>query len=231
MPYELEQSEKSRRTPSQDYLTWESAAFLPGVDCPRCGGWATTGLSYPLVDDRTIELMQLPSESCISIEQWRVLRDRVSSLLGAAVLVLPGTSIGRSTVAIVGTPPKFGWIAPWFPVMARSVMDDLRSRGIVVTGAVVRTATPGDGDDPFVEVFAPPVFNAETTDPASPGCDLCGRSTVRIKEPIVAVAKHFDDAVPIQRISEHPTRFVVSDALAEYLSVRFPDQCTLTKIR
>lgn len=231
MPYQLEQSEESQSTPSQDYVTWESAAGLPGVRCPRCGGWATTGLSYPLVDDRTIELMQLPSEYCISIEQWRVLRDRVSSLLGAGVLISPGTYFGPPTVAIVGTPPKFSWIAPWFPVMARSVMDDLRSRGIAVTGAVVRTATPGDGDDPFVEVFAPPVFNAETTDPASPGCDLCGRPTVRIKEPIVAVAKHFDDAVPIQRIIEHPTRFVVSDALAEYLSAQFPDQCTLTKIR
>jgi hypothetical protein len=230
MPYQLERPEDYEMHLSQRSFEWINGTFLPGVKCPKCGTWATTGLSYPLVSDTTISRMLIPENKVISVEEWKLLRDRVSKIIGQDLTILPGTSLGTITVNINGAPPRFSWIEPWIPAISSSAIEDMASAGFSVTGSLLNVHGKHIEDDRFIEIYAPPLFNAVLQDDQAGRCEICERERSAIKMPIVGRDRAFDCSYPVQRVMQHPTRFVVSDDFALYLNDNFGMHCKLSKI-
>lgn len=205
---------------------------LPGVVCPICGTWSTTGAIYPsfnasVLSDKLCSISSLP----ISIELFDELRLKVASLLGVEDNFVPGSEFGHLKGKAKGKFGDFAWLNPWTPLIRESVWLELREAGIELLGVRAELNFGKQKYEPFVEIEVHSgVKLISELILEEDRCRCCGRLPLKKGGEIIIDGSSFNNLVPIQRIYELPTILIVNDRLAKFIQQRNLRDVLLTQI-
>jgi len=123
----------------------------------------------------------------------------------------------------------FGWVNPWTMLVRSSTYQELFSSGFSLDGAEARIDFDNGSTEPVIELEARGKV-ALANLPSREICPVCGRLPITKPKRMVLEAASYDSALPLQRIVEMPTFFVVNDDLGEFIRARGFSNVTLTKI-
>jgi len=211
---------------------------LPGVICPLEGPWTTIGLQYPTVDIELIEsrVGRLPADP-ISVDDYRALVAQIEPITGQERPLGPGAQFGPLLGMARGSLGDFAWVNPWTILVRRSTYQELLSSGFPLNGSVAKIGAISAPDcrfddgstEPLVELEARcnvVLANLRSRDV----CPACGRLPITKPKRMVLEAASYNGALPLQRIVEMPTYFVVNDELGEFIRARGFGNVVLTEI-
>lgn len=193
------------------------AVSLPGVSCPVCGAWATTGIQYPSVDASLVssKLTNVP-RTPVPLEEFDKMVRILRPILGVSRPVEPGASFGPLRGVATGRLGDFAWCNPWTVLLRESVWSRMRSWGIDVVGVPADLQFRDGEEESFVELEALPRANLERS-LIPEACGTCGRLPIKKPDRLVLAASTFDRSIPLQRIRQLPTVFVVNEPFADYV--------------
>lgn len=195
---------------------------FPGVRCPSCGVWATTGVVYPSLDLARVAIWRA---SPLSIDEFRRFAAAIEPLAGPNRPIVPGMEAGRLGGSATGAFGDFAWTNAWTPLLRESVWHSLRTLPLV---GVPTNVTVREPREPLIELEALPSARLA----ASPAqCELCGRFQTARLDPVVVSASSFDDSVPIQRIAELPTILLINQTLADFVQERQLRDVLVSEVR
>jgi len=230
MPY-LAKPDENGWGKEHDYLiSAVHARRLPGVNCPLEGAWATTGINYPTLDVALIDsrVGELPAHP-IPIEDYKALVARIEPIAGPERPLRPGANLGPLRGTARGLVGDFAWVNPWTMLVRSSTYQELLSSGFSLDGAEARIDFDNGSTEPVIELEACGKV-ALANLPSREVCPVCGRLPITKPKRMVLEAASYDSALPLQRIVELPTFFVVNDDLGEFIRARGFSNVTLTKI-
>jgi len=230
MPYFAEPDDKGWGK-EHDYLVNAAhARGLPGVICPVEGAWATTGFNYPTVDVTLIDsrVGEMPGHP-IPIEDYKDLVAKIEPITGPERPLRPGANFGPLRGTARGLLGDFAWMNPWTMLVRSSTYQELLSSGFSLDGAEARIDFDIGSTKPLIELEARCKV-ALANLPSREVCPVCGRLPITKPKTMVLEAASYDSALPLLRIAEVPTYFVVNDGLGEFIRARGFSNVTLTKI-
>ena len=214
-----------------DYLiSAVHARRLPGVICPLDGAWAGTGINYPTVDVALIDsrVGELPAHP-IPIADYKALAAKIEPITGPERLLQPGANLGPLHGTARGLLGDFAWVNPWTMLVRNSTYQELLSSGFPLDGAEARIDFDDGSSEPLIELEVRCKV-ALTNLPSREVCQVCGRRSLTRPKTMVLEAASYDGTLPLQRIVEMPTHFIVNDDLGEFIRARNFSNLTLTKI-
>lgn len=186
-------------------------AYIPGVSCPVCGVWATTGVEYPTVDPPSDVRIPL---GFLDIERHRVLMDQISRLCVPGRHCPPGTKLGPLVGTAEGVLHSIEWINPWSFLVERKRWDQLCNflgeeavQGRVAELRVLDSQTERWFVEPEISVTA-----RISSEQVEMECKTCGRTTVRKSALDKIKLASCRAGLALQRIVELPTYIVASEA-------------------
>jgi uncharacterized double-CXXCG motif protein len=193
------------------------AYAMPGVRCPKCGTWATTGSLYPSVDPASIAQLGIPAEpSPVSVEEFIRLASRVQPILGKHRTLEPGSVMGPLRGRVEGRLGDFSWVNPWTPLVRESIWHLMRAQGISVIGVQAQLRSRRKAQEALVELEAVPTARLRRAIVLDP-CETCGRLALSRPEHLVIDIRSLDSGVPLQRIVELPTVLLINQAFASFI--------------
>ena len=189
---------------------------LPGVRCPSCGSWATTGVSYPTVDERTVNDVIPNDPSPIAPDELAKVIGVLSERLGPGRPLYAGSQFGPLRGHVRGSCGDFDfvWPNPWTVLIRESAFLQLRDSGAILAGRQAELESEDGPQEPLVELEAPPTLRLDAS-LLPEACPICGRTLIAVPDRILVSASSINDSVPLQRIAELPTVLLVSEACAE----------------
>lgn len=207
-----------RLLPDDDGWLTQSAADVsgrhqlkaPGIKCPKCGTYSTTGISFPEVDEALIANLLPKNPFPLSLDEFETLSTRVSRELPWLPRLQPGTEFGRLRGKSSGPYADFMWVNKWTPLVRAEMLRPLESIGCQAQESLLETTEV----EPLFELFAPPIACASSSIPTEK-CELCGRVSTPTPDTIIISSSNFDFQNPIQRVQEWPTVLVVTSAFVE----------------
>lgn len=195
------------------------ARAVMGVDCPKCGVWATTGMEYPSVGVSGLNDI-IPrchfygsrKSEPMSVEFFREIENRLAPILGPDRPFVPGTRFGPLKGKAVGkTDDDFVWLHRWTLLVREPVYRAIKDAGFDVNGVVADIAFKQEPREKLIELEGPPSAGIHPSPPFRI-CGLCGRNpTIRGRE------KEFAPSVALQRIRDWPTRILINEAFADFV--------------
>src|SRR5262249_12664996 len=171
----------------------------------------------------------------IPIEDYRDLLAKIEPITGPKRPLRPGANFGPLQGTARGLLGDFAWVNPWTMLVRRSTYQELVSSGFSLNGGEASFVfSPScefedESTEPLVELEARCKV-ALANLPSRDTCPVCGRLPITKPKRMVLEAASYDSALPLQRIVEMPTYFVVSDDLGEFIRARGFTNITLTKI-
>jgi uncharacterized double-CXXCG motif protein len=159
---------------------------LPGVRCPRCTTWSTSGLQLPSVDLRRFpHSAQYEDRWPVELEQFQALRDALAGMTPPGVQLLPGAEFGPICGNVTGRLANLNWINSWTLLVEDQALIQLRN-------SELRGLRPFDTQLVHVDQGQPKLFDLEILPraavagiDASNSCPLCGRISVNAPERLV----------------------------------------------
>lgn len=194
--------------------------MLPGVCCPVCSGWATTGVIYPSVDMSALNDLPRPETvRAVTVKEYERLTSVIGPVLGAKRPLEPGTEFGPLRGKAKGNFGDFAWVNPWNPLIRESVWLELKEAGIILTGIRAELDFGKRVHEPLIEIEVLPT--ATLTKPyESEACAHCRKQSVQKPEKISVVASSLNSSEPLQRIFELPTVILANERLAQFIQRR-----------
>lgn len=187
---------------------------LPGVQCPICGAWATTGIIYPSVDISLLGKMLMSSKQWpIPLEEFKKLATDIQSIIGAERPIEPGADLGPLRGKANGKFGDFAWVNPWTPLLRKSVYLSLKGDGVDLVGVQAELDFTVHAHEPFFELEALPKLKLVES-LLSERCEMCGRLPITSPEKVIVSVASYDESLPIQRIAHLPTMLVVNEMFA-----------------
>jgi len=99
-----------------------------------------------------------------------------------------------------------------------SLLSALKDREITLTTVPTSIIFPGSEDDPLLEIDAPPLAEIHASCIPKTSlirCDVCGRVSFPLPEPVVIARDTLQVGVPIHRARNFTTLLVASRPIAE----------------
>lgn len=192
------------------------AVKLPGILCPVCGAWATTGMSFPSVDVKlitSIERTDWPNP--ISPDEFKNLKRTLENRLGLAHKLTPGAELGPLSGKGKGNFGSFGWVNSWTPLLRESVFSAAQEAGVMLAGVPANLHLP-DGAEPFVELETVPIAKMWAHE-IPEACSICGRRVLKRTDPLVLSIEEYDGMFPLQRLVDLPTVLIVNSVFADFI--------------
>lgn len=192
------------------------AVQLPGMLCPVCGAWATTGSIFPNVNVKLIsEGERTAWPKPVTPEEFKALTLSLESRLNIRHKLTPGANLGPLLGRGKGILGDFGWVNPWTPLLRESVFSIAHEAGVMLAGVPANLDLP-DGIERFIELEAAPIAKIRTNETPE-ACLICGRRAIKRNDPLVIEAAEFDCTIPLQRLVDLPTVLIVNSAFASFI--------------
>lgn len=216
---------------------WHGCGLM-GAECPVCGIWATTGLSYPSikcstvssVDERVFKYLDDVADDpqIMNMEEFRFVSNALSQALGVKRPINPGVEFGHLRGAGHGDFGDFAWPDSWTPVVRKPVFEAMLEAGFDLTGISTELELSGNIREKYIEIEALPTARLSTSSGVEI-CTVCGRAETENARRIIDAAS-FDDAIPVQRIWEFPTTVVVNAPFAQFVRDHNLSEITVTPL-
>ena len=192
--------------------------MLPGVTCPKCGTWATTGLIYPMANvSKLDEVANLTKPNPVTLTKFSELIRALRSVFEDEILLRPGANFGAVQGEARGSFGDFAWCNPWNPLVRESVLNALSAEEVVLVGVNADLRFAGKSlHENLIELDARPCVNVSKR-LVPPPCAICGRIGMKVPDRLVLDANTFDERIPIQRVRELPTVLIVNDRFARLI--------------
>ena len=197
---------------------------LMGVECSLCGAWGTTGIQYPSVDASILEdiiprhhIHGSKNYAPMTIKEFSNLQAKLAPILGRDRPLIPGTHFGPLEGKGYGNFPDFVWPDPWTLLVSNTVLSDMCEAGLEVVAVKANIEFTMDQPQPLFELEARPTVMIHPSPPIGV-CKLCGR--VKSMRGRKFDASSFNDAVPLQRVLEWPTRLIINESFANFITDR-----------
>ena len=207
----------NRKYSSASRISAARQSVLPGVRCSLCGNtWAATGIIYPTISDREIEIInQGTFEPVVDEITFRGISQQVNSALEKKRLLLPGTELGRLTGNIIGDDTdNFVWRNPWTPLIKKSLHVEFeKAHRISLDG----NAAILGGKNSFVEMEASPCLKLNKACVHSDPCESCGRNGIKYPKKIIIDKTTVKPDLLISRIYGLWTTIIVNNVLYDFL--------------
>ncbi len=190
--------------------------YIPGLSCPSCGVWATTGVAYPTIDPPSD--VRLP-DGFLDIEGHQVLMEQLSQLCVSGKHCPPGTQLGLLIGTAEGVLHRIEWLNPWTLLVDQARWDRLCSYlgKEAVQGRVAELKVlDSQVERAFVEPEIP-VTARIASEQVEKQCNTCGRMTVRKSALDQIELASCRAGLALQRIVELPTYIVASETLVRGL--------------
>lgn len=192
---------------------------MPGVKCPACGAWATTGIQYPEISlegyPRLGELIPRP----IARPEFNCLRDDLAGWLNFKWPIHPGTSFGKLTGKARRSSGDFEFLNPWTILMKPAAKEKLLAAGLVLPAFADTDLHSRQGPLQYLEPSIKPELHLAMAE--GKPCHECGRRNVKWPDKIMLQPTGI--ASDLARIEELPTAIVCTDLfkqLVESLDAR-----------
>lgn len=191
---------------------------VPGMRCPTCGAWATTGVIYPCINESALGERFLPSAP-VTVEEFRKIAADLEAVLGSDRPISPGTDLGHLRGSAKGNFGDFAWVNAWTPLLRESVWELLKTEGIKLCGVRAELDFKNRSHELLFELEAKPCARLEGI-VESQVCEICGREAVSVPDRLVLDAAFFDDSVALQRVRSLPTILIVNEAFSKFIQDR-----------
>lgn len=189
---------------------------LPGVVCPRCGPWSSTGISYPSVDNPQLRDLLKATDGPVDLETYRTLSDQVLRHMSDVVPVEPGAKFGPLAGTLTGNAGDIAWGNPWTPLMRQSLVREARENGIELVAGQCDLVYKRTKYRQLMEIEAVPTIRCVPED--IPGaCSICGRTAIVVPHNIRVIGASIDPDVPLCRIFEMPTVLVANERFVNWV--------------
>jgi uncharacterized double-CXXCG motif protein len=193
---------------------------MPGLKCPVCGAWATTGIQYP-----TVECATLQRRIGKRLEPWPVdqqtfslLEQMISPLLASGQALSPGTKFGPLRGTASGQIGVFVWPNPWTMLLREATLKAMQEAGLGLTAVRADLAFREKPHEDLYEIEAIPRVKISDSSYRRPTpCVVCGRSADRWPGAIELDGSSLDSTLSVQRLFEFPTRMIVNDRMAMFI--------------
>jgi len=188
---------------------------LPGLVCPSCGPWASTGWGYP-----TVPLSELGAElrwtPPVPLAEYLARRRLAEELVPKGAVLQPATTLGPAKLTLEGSAPEVLVLRSWIAFFRKGPFERLH----VASGGRVKAAPTRTLAEWYeVEVPAGPHIHPSSFARPEKVCEVCGRDPRGLKFPLAFNAASLleDSTPPIFRSVDAPTRIVVSPELVPIL--------------
>lgn len=212
----------------EEFFTFEWRMGVPGIQCDRCGTWATMGPMLPSVTmegSQWREVFRSTSETGpLSIDRWRRMAAMLQPSLPPGQAVTPGLMLGPIH-GRVRHEFEIGWIALWGIVANAAVTEDVRTVAPELVAVAAQFANASKRYYEWELRTAGSLANVakEST------CPVCGRVKLG-KIPKDGLRIKLTEPNPIFRLTELPTYMVVNDSVREILEKYARRQLEFTEI-
>lgn len=217
---------------------------IPGVACPKCGNWGTTGVQIPGVFEEDVRtffkklslkhpewlypkyvLKYMPYGNKTPMELFnfpldevkRIIMESQSLVEGFNVKLVPGAKFCPLTATAAGNIGDFAWANPWTPFLRESVFMDMTIQpGLIVTAIGANVKFKKNPHESLWEIQALPKVHLHPS-LCPPACEFCGRVDISVPKRIILDKSTFDPKIAIQRIVELPTVLIINQHFADYI--------------
>lgn len=186
---------------------------IPGIRCPSCGVWATTGIIYPSA--HLPSSRHLSSEP-LSVDEFKTLAARIQPLLNHPGPLKPGTDLGPLRGKAKGNFGDIVWPNPWTILIRRSVFSSLKESGIKLVGIPAELDFESEPCEELIEIEVPAIAHLQPSQIPRP-CGICGRIALKRPQNIIIDQSSFDETIHVQRVAELPTILVVTEDFAQLI--------------
>jgi uncharacterized double-CXXCG motif protein len=215
MPYLVKNSAPSNSSADPYQIDGRGTFSLPGLTCPRCSSWGSSGLQYPTIDSKGLPFaLQSAGRKGpwpISLEAWRLLWKEGTAWAPQGVVVNPGARFGPLSLKFSGNPLDFVWLQSFTPLIREPPFNVLRSEGLEIKGTPAQVRWSRGQSQPLIELEIHPHVQLAASQRAV-SCPICGRLEQVAPKSILLDEASYDQSLPLQRIRELPTYIVASDA-------------------
>jgi uncharacterized double-CXXCG motif protein len=201
---------------NKNYIEAVHSVIVPGLLCPECGAWATTGLAFPNADIKNLLCdIRFKTPYPINIEAFHMLSEHLFKETGITQIV-PGIELGCLSGKAKGVFGDFAWVNPWTVLLRHSILKQAQEAGLNLNGVCAKLDFENNIEEDFFELEVSPVATPNAFSNI-PKCKICGRRKIAKDEQLVVDASMFDPSIPLQHIVEWPTILIVNTAFANFI--------------